>query len=675
MLLPVVAVAIAMVAAFAPAAQAVPTTAPTWGNKAVPYVSGTGYWVFVCQSAYRAGYRGDLNKAFSPTVGDNDVRFPDGPLGRKVGMNPPRQRFQIDRTDPALPIDRLVGSAPDLDSFFDLWDTCTTSSGSLGVRRRPEQRAALPRYDWNGDGLAQGGISTGWRLAFDPDNRLEIERMYIEDEVRSYKTASGGPVATPGWEAGWGVARSNLATDRFGERSGDQIRMCRGHGSWADGRRPNTWWKDITSSAISSGGGFADENFSTTVYGDNSAAPFYKAPRSDGLYGDYFGTMGGSGGTDADPDSTCRMAYDGDSSASSGEWYWSPASDGIYSLGFSIHCASAAPSDRRCRSRNTTGAWRETPAARTNAINHGTFVRTEGVRLYVKDYTDPRITFTTPAGTGLNRSGGRADNGTSGYESLDFDTEDNSGVRRVQVRVVKPDGSQVTVRDAYNTTVDGDVCDYRHPVPCAGATGGGNRPSWAPGVNASMNGPFLLNADDLPTGTYRINVQAWDGANNTSTLQASFRVDDNILHDCTGSEVRTASSLVNCGSTGAVCDTTTTCVDPTSVRPSRPTAGGPYATPPTTGQGVFSYGLAFNANADGIAPPGNGCRVIESVISGSGSGGGLSDREKNQIISVTLDFSGFSTLGSSVGTQDLRATFDLPARRDTRYRSALGCPG
>lgn len=661
---------------------------PTWGSKAAPYASATavsngdtpGYWVFVCKSAKEAGYTGDLNKAFTPRVIDFDKSFPDGEEGAAVTEYPDPKRYEIDKTKPSLPIKVLNAKVngqptPDLEKFFNVWDNCNSSDPdpSFGVKRRPNELGALARYDYNRDGLAQGNIGAGWSFNFNPNYGLEVERLYVDDDIRAYRTSQASNPSAPPWLSTWGVSRSRLGGESHGERSGDQIRVCRGSGQWADGRHGNSWWKDISSGAESSGGGYHDVNYSTSVYG-SYGAPNYRGPDSDGLYGDYSGMMSGTDGTHADPDARCHIAFDGTAAGSGREWYWAPAKDGIHSVNIEVSCATSAPNaDYRCRSRNTTGSWIEGPMARANALNHGVSLTARGVRLFINDYDNPTLKIT---GGTLNRNGANATDGTSKLEDLTFDLKDNSGIRRMEIRVTKPGGAVVRIRNVENRTADGELCDYRFPIPCAGATATNqSRPAWASGVEQAMLDPVKLNADDLPNGTYTVTIQAWDAANRTSSASARFSVNSQLVTNCRGDEIRTTATRENCGSANPVC-TGAGCL-PTDRPSNDPIPTGPWASPPKTGTGIFSYSLAYNPSANGLSPSGGGCTVIESVIGGSSpdSGGALNDREKNQIISVTLDFSGFSSLGQSLGTQDLRSTFDLPARRDSRYRSALGCPG
>jgi hypothetical protein len=674
----VVALAAAVLALAAGSAMAVPTAQPTWGTKAQPYKkpdgsAGPGYWIFVCGSAKDAGYKGDLNFAFKPSVDDSDAEFPEGEFGPTVRKAPPKDRFEIDMSDPALPIRRLSGSL-DLDSYLDVWDNCNSkyASPSFGVSRRTDQTKPLPRYDFNGDGDAQGQLGVQWRFGFTGGNSLEVERMFFDDDIRSFKTTQTAN-KVPGWELGWGIARRTLS----GDATGDQIRVCRGHGNWADGRWANTWWKNVTSvDNVSSGGGYSDLNFSTTTGGRIASAPFYAAPNADGDPLEYLDKMNGSG-DEENPDSLCHIKYDGDTKASAGEWYWSKAQQGIYSITMFMICKSQSPDrDKRCRGLATGSGLQEASKARTNALG-GQFIRAYGVRMWVTDDKDPLVQFKTS--TLISKKSGSklvpVTDGTPKEEYLDFDAADAAGLRRLRIQIRRPNGSVVTMRDVENKTAEGEVCDYRYAVPCAGGTGGTNRPAWVPSVQKAMLDPLYLNADDLPPGTYTWTIQAWDGSNRTSTASTSFLVDTNLVAQCTGDIVRTSATQDTCGSTGKVCESVATC-NPSTNPATETTPTGPFAPAPNTGDGIFSYTLASNGTANGMSPSsGGGCKVIESVISGSGSGGGLSDREKNQIISVTLDFSGMSELGSSLGTQDLRMTFDLPSRRDSRYRSALGCPG
>jgi hypothetical protein len=664
----------------APTQAAAPNTKPTFPAKgSSPFVTGQGYWIFVCAAAKQFGYTGDLNRAFKASIHDNDFAFPKGEFGIKVAKEPSPARYTIDRTKGSLPIITHRGTQ-DLGTFYDAWDNCDSSNASptFGVRRKPGQTDKLNRYDYNGDGLAQGGIGVGFGFHFDPIEGLAVERFKIDDNIRNYRTADG-PNGTAAWEAAWGVGREHLkpkATSiKDTEAVGDQIRVCRGHGTWADARRDNKWFKSVASKWTASGGGYADENFSTTVFGSGNV-PFYRAAADDGTYGDYSGMMGYSASTDAVPLSTCHISGDG-SAAGSGRWYWSPPGDGLYNLSFNVDCNNAAPSPKACRARDTTTAWREPAGTRAIALNWGPEITASGVHIYVQDDKAPAVKITNSGLYTLNSGNALANDGTVKPEKLTFTASDNGGLRRVRITLTKPTGGKVVLRDLANKTDEGLNCDYRYALPCPGATAGSNRPPYLPGLKSQMNAPVVLNADDLPVGKYSIEVKAWGAVNDTSTATAKFRVDRNLLTDCDGSVVQTKTTLQNCGSDTNICGAAASCTTPlcTTCGPYTP-PGGPMAPLPKTGKGVFSYGLAFNNTASGTGPAAaSGCKVIENVISGNGTGGGLSDREKNQIVSVTLDFSGFSMLGSSLGTQDLRATFDLPGRLDARYRSALGCPG
>ncbi len=687
------------------------------GNATKPYgtdESGNhGYWVFVCQSAAEAGYTGKLNKAFVPAIIDRDMWVPNT---SEKKLYPASPRYKLNMDDPALSISRLDSSASDLNAAVDVWDSCDSTlpvaSRSFGVKRDTSFKEPLRRWDAvkagripyhsngdghpdvHGNGYAQGTLGVKWYSSFKDDTSLEVRQMYFRDELRNVRTkettARDGLDTdkswAPGWDAGWIVNR-----DLSGERAGDVFRMCTYGGTWFDGRYANTWWKDITSDAILSHNEmWADENFSTQKGGSTDASSkFYAEDSIDAAKKahEYWGNMTGSG-TNSAPKSTCRIAYDGEAKSSAGEWYWSDRNQRINGIVVQYVCGEKVVSKQECRGLGSGSGLQEDAGVINRFNSQGAGVQVNGALMFMLDKKAPTVKIT---GGSLDLNGGAlTKKPTSTPDNLEFDASDDAGLRNVSIVITKPNGTKETVRDASNVTSDGLVCDYRYIVPCAGGTGGSvtdddgeipgtdtpsNNPPWVSKSRDAMLSDYLINGQELPPGNYTIAVTATDASNQSASDTASFSVGNvNREHDCHGNEITPGMTPALCGTTSEVCTTASTCAPPPTAEECC-TGGGSTVPDPTPGKGIFSYDLAVNPTATGSAPPSTGCKVIESVIKGNGDGGGLSDREKNQIISVTLDFSGFSTLGTSLGTQDLRTTFDLPSRRDSRYRNALGCPG
>lgn len=696
----------AMVGVAATSAFAAPPVVPDKHNPG----TGQGYWVYACDAAARAGYTGDLNKSFSPYVIDHDqwVNTPElqqktqkdpqeipgaaGAMAATVG--PSVDRYEIDSTsDPAHPrfykvnqafqvrawvspfkwMSEWGGNAPDLNDHIEMWDQCSVGGSSLGVRRRTDPSVrdkAIRRFQFFklslGDDsykLAFGDIGAGWRFTLPKDvgaSKLVIERFRVEDRIHSVKTAQpecdrggtdfkaklgvlcgwapGTQYARPGWGAGWSIVR-DLADDR----GTDQFRFCQPHGTWTDARISSAWGKNVSVGAPDPGGLWNDYNYSTKSYG-SAARPYFRKGS-----GEYDGMMTGSGPV-SDPDARCGIS-------GGREWYYSDPGNKAYSIKALISCYRSMPSRAACRAIND-----EPATARANFIDWGVRARVDGATVFVRDLEPPTVTIT---GGSLNRNGGVANDGTINAENLTYTASDNAGIRRIRVTIDGP-GVSYVYRDESNLTVDGDVCDYRYPIPCAGATAGRNelKPAWAPGVAERMFAPILENADDLRPGSYVISITAWDASNQQSpTAQARFRVDQNLRVDCRGAIVQTGTPEATCGSRS---------IPPSTAYAPTPAASTSTA-PPVTGRSIFSYTLLRPISTSSTNTGVSQCVTDTNVIRGSGSGGSLSDPELNMITAVTLDLSVLAPRGTSVGTQQFRTTFDLPSRQDTTYRAALGC--
>lgn len=678
--------------------------------------TGDGYWVYACDAATRAGYAGDLNKSFSPYVIDHDQWANSTELQEKTKkdpkeipgaqgqmastLKPAAERYEIDETsDPAHPRFYKVNApfqvqawvaphrwmsewgdeAPDLNNHIEMWDNCSSGGGSLGVRRNTDPAVrdkSLRRFQFFklalGDDTfrqAYGDIGAGWRFALPEEvdtSGLTIEGFKLEDRIRTVKTAQpecdrggddydssvgvlcgwapGTSLARPGWGAGWGIARQTLD-----DRANDQFRFCQPHGTWTDGRNVNPdgttpWGSDskyVSFGSPDPGGLWNDYNYSTRSFG-SSHRPYFR----DGG-GEYDALMTGSGKV-SNPDSTCEIT-------GGRGWYYSEPGNKAYRISAYVSCYRSMPSRAACRAIDD-----EPPAARANFINHGVRARVDGATVRIRDALPPVVTIT---GGTLNRNGGIANDDSVNPENLTFTAVDNAGVRRVQIDFDGP-GVSYVYRNEYNWTADGNVCDYRYPIPCAGATAGNasKKPSWAPGVSERMFAPISENADDLRPGAYQITITAWDASGRSDQKVARFRVDRNLRNDCTGEIVTTQGPEVTCGSRA---------LPSTAARPVP--AAQNTTVPPTSGRSIFSYTLLrplVNSTTNtGVSQ----CATNTNVIRGSGHGGSLSEPELNMIMAVTLDLSVLAPRGRSVGTQQLRTTFDLPARQDIEYRAALGC--
>lgn len=279
-------------------------------------------------------------------------------------------------------------------------------------------------------------------------------------------------------------------------------------------------------------------------------------------------------------------------------------------------------------------------------------------------------------------------------------------------------------RTNYQVRDLGHFCDHTVMMPCPGnwhaddsISGTGNHGMfvrlWNPEVSDfeaailsdrpprdghSEDNRFAFDIDTLvgsstaPT-THWVRIRITDAAGNTTTGERSFEVRPTCVTRC--EEITVECEPVSGGGGGPTgtasenCENTTILPD-NPVTPDTPVVPNTVSTPSPSSTCTYSDAQGY-ADADGVPclftfntleneEPGRlpldpaKCITRDHVIGGESSLTPLSDRQTNQIISVTIHLNTFLDDGGAIGQQAGRSSFDLPSRNTPRYRQALGCP-
>lgn len=308
-------------------------------------------------------------------------------------------------------------------------------------------------------------------------------------------------------------------------------------------------------------------------------------------------------------------------------------------------CGSGDPSDWGCEYDGNQGNW---------------FAHMSSAILYIEDTRNPTVRFTSVPAGDADPDPDRDGIPNHRQEVIAFDLSDESGIRGYQLQI---DGRVIANRDLSAS------CNHRLMAPCPGATGGN---SGAPPLSLP---PVQFDIDQLdPSIAHNVTLIAWDGAGrwNASVAPLAPSPRPVVEYPCLDGEVRSiVNPLVQQGCSGPGSPAGG---DPAPTGADTPPPSGPAASTPTSAPAYFSYDLAFNPSPNQVPLDPGACRTLHAVVNGSGAGGALSNREMNQIVSVTIDLEGFS-VGRELGQHTLKSTFSLPSRDTPPYREALGCPG
>ena len=604
----------------------VPVAAPA---APVQGYTGTGYWIYVCQAAQQKGYAAPLN------------RF----------MRMDTYGFS-------------TGAEPDPLKHWSLSDSCNNwASGAVG---------SLDVHKISGTGKIwlptpgrQSGLNGGWRSApIDTAQGLAYARVLTSTTIHAYKTA-GGAVAVPD-------AEISLSRDINPPRAAypQTLFGCTGHGNYLDGLPVRNGaggivYKDgdfapgLTTNGTSDQPGTRFGNIHEDGWPDGqrfyASAHRYLDPANGVWYdNDVFSQMTGSG-THADPNSRCTFTPN----VGNHDYHLDPAY-GAHAINALIGCATGRDGDFYCRG-DAGAPGDEGPA---NAGNKDwQSVDVYSLQIFVADSKNPTVSL-LPGG--MNAGGGAIPNNdvtASGVpiqtmEPLGFIADDGAGIRQI---VFKLDGRIISTRNF--------ACSHLYATPCPHSSGGEEPPVPYDGS------PFYFDVSTLQLGNHTATITVMDGSGRTTTDSAFFQVTSPVPRPCYQDiNLRNISTL---GIPDA-CSGTTKSTNVDDAVPSDTADGvngsSAIAPAPGIGTGIFEYALDVNSKPAERPLSPDSCSLIEHVIKSSTGAPDLSPRERNQIVSVTINLQAFATRGTSLGEQRTNLTVDVPSRQSPRYRHALGCP-
>lgn len=647
---------------------------PAWR---FPTFNGSGYSVYVCRAAREAGFSsGHLNNAFNFSTNVNDATPGNGHGARLTGF----------------------GAFPSVGAFtqqFQAVDSCNNwKSGAVGgmlVRRYGGRSFLFTDPQGSGAGFAH------MTFDFSVGPPLAIQHVDYDADVTQYKTKgnAGGSSGSPPrntdgdlWVVdagtGIGVSRDRAPSSIVGDTSSvwdprpttaDRFRNCSGIGRWQVGYpsfRPGypagEGWMDgdLKYRPNLPDGGYAGDESLGRIH----TAPFYRTGSMYTTSPAWNAFMHfNSGSTHMNPGAICRM-----SGGPSGVTFRPELRP--HQLYIAWSCGGLGNHGRYQGCRGTTGDSPERPLAASHSAHSFTYVRS--VKVFVRDLGNPTVTL---APGGMNAGGAVIGSGNDNrtQEELRWTSSDPSGIRRVQVRL---DGNIVQ-----DTTLP---CDHTYRVPCPGGTG--TSPDMRPPMPAGgIPSLFRKDVDPLPRGLHGVQVSVQDGAGRWSTASGSFRIDTPLREEvCTDGGAAPIDGTSSVVTRTGVYGTDLVTAQPevcegrsfTDAVPGAPLDTAPVAGTlvglPAPGAGIFSYTLAANQRPTSVPLNPGDCLVRDHVVTGAASPA-LSPRERNQIVSITIDLRSFvkqksGSSGGQLGEHTLRSSFDLPTRATQRYRSALGCP-
>ncbi|MBC7643686.1 MAG: hypothetical protein H7123_01075 [Thermoleophilia bacterium] len=248
-------------------------------------------------------------------------------------------------------------------------------------------------------------------------------------------------------------------------------------------------------------------------------------------------------------------------------------------------------------------------------------------------------------------------------ERLSFTATDGAGIRQL---VFKIDGRVTSTRNF--------TCMHVYATPCPHSSGGVEPPSAL--LATPWNGSaFLFDVSTLLIGPHTASITAMDGSGQISTATQTFTVVAPPPLPCYQDiNLRAIDTLaIPAGCSGTTVSTNTD-DDVPSDKTDNTSGSSALVANPIVGTGIFEYSLDVNSRPAERPLSATNCTLIEHVIKSSNGSSALSPRERNQIVSVTINLQAFSSRGGSLGEQRTRLTVDVPSRQSPRYRKALGCP-
>ena len=548
-------------------------------------------------------------------------------------------------------------------------DTCNTG-GSLNLHKIPKTgKIWLPNPGF------RSGLSFGFTSdSVTPSQGLHFLRVVMNDKVHAYKT-QGGSAAIPA--ASWDVSR---VTEPVNQSYQTMLRGCTGHGNYLDGLPvrngagaviyKNAEWPNRQTNGTSDQPGTRYGNIHEDGWPDGqrfyaSAHTYYDPTRGRWYNNDVYGQMFGWG-THGDPNSRCTFTGNYGSS----DYHFNPYYK-AYEIRMMLSCGTGRDGDYYCR--GDQGAVGDEPPGNTANAAYWS-MDLYSMQIFVGDTMAPTVVL-APGGmnTGApyqvspgkpipNNDVTAAGVPVQTFEQLAFTADDGAGIRQI---VFKLDGgafpAQVQTRNF--------MCVYLYATPCPHSSGGKD-----PGT-AYNGSPFKFDVSTLQPGNHKASITVMDGSGRYTTKTAYFQITAPPPLPCYQDvNLRLITTLA----IPAACSGTTLSTNTNDDVPSNLTDNtsgvSTLVANPVVGSGIFEYGLDVNSRP-GERPlsPGN-CTLIEHVIKSSSGAPALSPRERNQIVSVTINLQAFSSRGSSLGEQRTRLTVDVPSRQSPRYRKALGCP-
>ncbi|MCW2956251.1 MAG: hypothetical protein JWO69_1120 [Thermoleophilia bacterium] len=640
-----------------PAVPGPPRQSPP--NSFFPNYNGQGYSIYVCKAARDAGYTtGRLNEAMD--FSSNLDAIPNNGMGVRLGGGA-----------------RAFPNAAAGSQQIHASDTCDNwksgADGGLQLRRLPGQGFM---FTDTSPGNRGGGIHLQFGLGV--YGALSIAHVDYDVDVAGFKSKGNmgdGDLPVVVMDQGFGVSRQVAPSDFLPASAMPdldtftELRACSNHGRWNVTRRSISGTYPVAQ-GWSDGDLRYDQDQSESPRSVNPLGaifvhPYYGAgpsARSTVWWPYMFTGVGGHGA----PNSQCNV-----SGGPSANYFRSQG--GANYLRLVLACATPVNSYYGCRGETGTSA--EPASSRPHTPR--SFVYMRSLRVFVNDPNDPTVGM-QPGGMNANGATIGSGNDNRTEEVLRFSPVDQTGIRRIQVRldgVLKQDWD-------FNSN-----CDHRYRTPCPWASVGGNPPN--PGAVPTE---WRFDVDPLVRGMHAAEVSVQDGSGRWSSQTARFNIDtarrEEVCNDGGAAPIGGVSSEVTrtgVYGTDLVTAQPEVCrgrvyADATPLAPAEsPLTRGALVALPAPGQAVFSYTLAANQRPASVPLNPGDCMVRDQVISGA-SGGPLGDRERNQIVSVTIDLRSFvkesaaNGAGGALGEHVLKSTFDLPTRSTKRYRTALGCP-